>query len=107
VLLHLPVTFQNVSAATGLVQVAALIFVAPFLRYLAGVLLTETGGSILAVGLLHASFNASGHLSAAGGGWQFIPALLLLTLLVSLVRHGQRRRTARAAEHSRRRGSGS
>jgi hypothetical protein len=86
VLLHLPVAFQNVSAATGLVQVAALICVAPFLRYLAGALLVDTGGSVLAVGLLHASFNAAGHLSAADGGWQFIPALILLTLLVAAVR---------------------
>jgi membrane protease YdiL (CAAX protease family) len=92
VLLHVPVTFQNVSVGGGLVQLAALVCLAPFLRYLAGVLLADTGGNILAVGLLHASFNASGHLSAAGGGWQFIPALLLLTLVVAVVRQGRRRR---------------
>jgi len=82
VLVHIPGAFQNVSAADGLVAVIALVCVAPFLRYLAGTLLADTGGSVLAVALLHASFNASGHLTAAAGGWQFIPALLILTLLV-------------------------
>jgi membrane protease YdiL (CAAX protease family) len=91
VLLHLPVAFQNVSAADGLVSVIAVICVAPFLRYLAGTLLADTGGSILAVGLLHASFNASGHLSAASGGWQFLPAFILLTLIVIASRRWVRR----------------
>ena len=81
VLVHIPGAFQNVPAADGLVAVIALVCVAPFLRYLAGTLLADTGASVLAVALLHASFNASGHLTAAAGGWQFIPALLILTLL--------------------------
>jgi hypothetical protein len=40
-------------------------------------------GNVLAVGLLRASMNASGRLSATEGGWQFLPALLLLTLAVA------------------------
>ena len=32
---------------------------APFFRYLIGMVLVDTGGSLLAAGLLHASFNAA------------------------------------------------
>jgi hypothetical protein len=34
------------------------------------------------VGLLHASFNASGALSAVDG-WQYLPAMAVLALLVA------------------------
>jgi hypothetical protein len=37
----------------------------PFFRYLAGVLMLDTNGSVLAVGVLHASFNASGGMAAS------------------------------------------
>jgi membrane protease YdiL (CAAX protease family) len=86
VLVHVPGAFQNVAASEGLAQIIALVILAPMLRYLAGVLLLETGGSILAVGLLHASFNASGQLSSTRGDWQFIPALVLLTAAVAVTR---------------------
>ena len=92
---------QNASAADGLVAVIALVCVAPFLRYLAGTLLADTGGSVLAVALLHASFNASGHLTAAAGGWQFIPALLILTLLVVTGRRWAGRTNRRQTSPSR------
>ena len=65
---------------------ALLLLALPFFRYLAGVLLLETNGSVLAVGVLHASFNASGAMDVAHGGWQFVPALVLLTLLVAAYR---------------------
>jgi hypothetical protein len=45
-------------------------------------LMIETGGSVLAVGVLHASFNASGGTAVVPAGWQYVPALVLLTLLV-------------------------
>src|SRR5918997_3346452 len=53
-----------------------------FFRYLAGVLMLETNGSVLAVGVLHASFNASGGMDVVPAGWQYVPAVVLLTLLV-------------------------
>src|SRR4029453_4495462 len=62
-------------------------------RHLIGTVLIDTRDSILAVGFLHASFNAAGQLSAAEGGWQFLPALVLLTLAVGVhrrLRPGQR-----------------
>ena len=55
---------------------------APFFRYLLGTQLIDSGGSILAIGLLHASFNAAGQMSAVPGGWQYIPAMIMLTLAV-------------------------
>jgi hypothetical protein len=57
-----------------------------FFRYLAGVLMLETNGSVLAVGVLHASFNASGGMDVTPGGWQYVPAVVLLTVLVAVYR---------------------
>jgi membrane protease YdiL (CAAX protease family) len=92
-LIHVPGTFQNKSAGAGLVTIVVLAVVAPFLRYLIGAVFIGTGGSVLAAGVLHASFNGAGQLSAAEGGWQFLPALMLLTLAVGVhrrLRHGSR-----------------
>jgi hypothetical protein len=47
------------------------------------VLLIDTRGSLLAVAVLHASFNASGALTVTPQGWQYVPALVILTALVS------------------------
>jgi uncharacterized protein len=89
-LIHLPmafgsgfgVTWQNVLIIWGV-----LIFTAPILRWLAGVTYLGTGGSILIVGLLHASFNASGQLPVvAFGGATFLSigaAVILLLILVA------------------------
>ena len=51
-------------------------------RYLLGTQLIDSGGSILAIGLLHASFNAAGQMSAVPGGWQYVPAMIVLTVAV-------------------------
>lgn len=40
---------------------------------------------MLAVALLHGSFNASGSLSIVDG-WQYLPAMAVLALLVGLAR---------------------
>lgn len=85
-LIHVPAVFQNTPVATALLQVAVLAVAAPFLRYLLGVVLIDTRGSILAVGVLHASFNAAGTLPAATGGWELIPAMLILTVAVAVHR---------------------
>ena len=58
----------------------------PFLRYVIGVLLVDTRGSVLAAAMLHASFNASGALSVVPDGWQYVPALIVLTVLVTVHR---------------------
>jgi hypothetical protein len=55
----------------------------PAFRYLAAVLMLQTNGSVLAVGVLHASFNASGGLDVTPAGWQFVPAVIVLALMVA------------------------
>ena len=43
-------------------------------------------GSVLAAAMLHASFNASGALSVVPDGWQYVPALVVLSVLVTVHR---------------------
>jgi hypothetical protein len=40
----------------------------------------------LGAGLLHASINSAGAMAVVPGGWQHIPALIVLTLVVAVVR---------------------
>jgi uncharacterized protein len=93
-LMHVPGTFQNTPAEQAVVTLVAVALLAPFLRYLLGVVFVDTGGSILAVGMLHASFNAAGQMSAAAGGWESLPALLILLLAVAGHRRWIRRSPA-------------
>ncbi|MCW2811514.1 MAG: Abortive infection protein [Friedmanniella sp.] len=94
-LIHLPLAFDERGLhGTPWTDVAltwaVLVAVAPALRLLVGFLLVDTRGSLLAVGFLHAAFNASGRLSVVGGGWwQNVVALIVLTLLVAGWRRGQ------------------
>ena len=91
--MHIPLQFTPGwtwgSVTSGVV---ALLVIAPFFRYLIGETLEATGGSLLAAGVLHASFNASGNLGFPGG-WQFLPALLVLCLGIAVVRRFRRART--------------
>lgn len=59
-----------------------LLILAPFFRYLIGIVLLETGGSILIVGLLHASFNASNTF----GIFEVITTVIILTFLMAGLR---------------------
>ena len=86
-LIHLPLAFEGDGWAKttwtqAFVNWAFLLGSLPFLRYLAGVLLVDTRGSVLAVAVLHASFNASGAMSVTPDGWAYVPALIVLTALV-------------------------
>jgi membrane protease YdiL (CAAX protease family) len=97
---HLP---EYVATGAGptqlLVMVATLLAMSVIFRYLIGMVLVDTAGSILAVGLLHASFNASGSLSAVHGAWQPLVALVPLVLGMFAYRaiRDRRRRPAVAA----------
>jgi membrane protease YdiL (CAAX protease family) len=86
VAMHLPLQFAaGWTWASVVVGVVALAVMAPFFRYLLGETLHATDGSLLAVGILHAAFNASGQLGFPGG-WQFLPAVIVLAIAVGLIR---------------------
>lgn len=90
-LIHLPLAFetngwQGTTLRDALITWGVLLVAAPFQRYLIGTLLIDTGGSTLAAGLIHASINAAGAMAIVPGGWQLVPALILLTLGVLVYR---------------------
>jgi membrane protease YdiL (CAAX protease family) len=90
-LIHLPLAYENngwkgTTWADAALTWTVLLVAAPILRYLIGTLLIDTGGSTLAAGLLHASFNAAGAMAVLDLGWQNVPALALLTLAVVVYR---------------------
>jgi membrane protease YdiL (CAAX protease family) len=89
--IHLPLLFGAgwTWRSVG-VSAAALIAAAPFFRYLLGMHLLDTRYSLLAVGIQHAAFNASGALAFVHGGWQYLPAMAVLTLAMALVRSRRR-----------------
>jgi membrane protease YdiL (CAAX protease family) len=87
-LIHLPLAFetdgwQGTTWRDAFITWGVLLVAAPFQRYLIGTLLVDTGGSTLAAGLMHASINAAGAMAIIPGGWQVVPALILLTLGVA------------------------
>jgi len=93
--LHLPLSFLgDVTAGEVAVAVALIVVMAPAMRYVMGRTDHRTG-SLLAVGITHASFNASGQLEVAAGGWQHIVGLALIAAVL-LVKDA-RRRPAQAA----------
>lgn len=86
-LIHLPQAFaQRGFAATPWADVAlswAVLFgFAAVARYLLGMVFVGTGGSILVLGLLHGSMNASQGMDTVDW-WQFIPAVVVLTAAVA------------------------
>jgi membrane protease YdiL (CAAX protease family) len=95
--IHVPLTFEANDGWTDVaVSLGVLFGMAPVYRYLLGMHLLDTGGSILAVGVQHASWNASQSLGSVDGGtteWQVLAAVATLTALVALDR---RRRTRRS-----------
>jgi membrane protease YdiL (CAAX protease family) len=87
-LIHLPLAFEagglgGTSLGSLALSWALLLAVAPFFRYLIGLVWSRTGRSLLSVALLHGSFNACGGLAVATGGWEYIPAAAVLTLVVA------------------------
>ena len=58
---------------------------APFLRYLIGLVHPRTGRSLVAVAVLHGSFNAAGAMTLATGGWEYLAGTVLVTPVVTWV----------------------
>ena len=86
-LIHLPLAFEmdgwhGTTWRDAFITWGVLLLAAPFQRYLIGTLLIDTRGSTLAAGLMHASINAAGAMAIIPGGWQNVPALIILTLAV-------------------------
>jgi membrane protease YdiL (CAAX protease family) len=85
--IHLPLLFADDPSTSSVLIGAALLFgAAPFYRYLLGMHLLDTGGSILAIGVQHAAWNAAGNLAPVSGDWQVVVAAVLLTLGVAAAR---------------------
>jgi uncharacterized protein len=98
--IHLPLSYETNGLYGTRWQDAALnwgllLLALPAFRYLAGALMLDTNGSVLAVGVLHASFNASGGMDIIPGGWQYVPAVAVLALLVAAHRVVDKRRLTR------------
>jgi membrane protease YdiL (CAAX protease family) len=84
--MHLPLQFTpGWTLGSVAIGTAALILVAPVFRYVVGDLLEGTGGSLLAVGLWHASFNASGQFGS--GRWEILIALVVLAAGLAIRPH--------------------
>jgi uncharacterized protein len=85
--IHVPLLFTS-GWTWGEVAVgfAVLCVATPFYRYLLGLHLLATGGSILAIGVQHAAWNAAGNIDGVNGQWQSIAAVALLTVLLAIVR---------------------
>ena len=109
-LIHMPFAFADrgftgTPWADAAAYWAVLFLFAPFFRALMGAAYVGTGYSLLIVGLLHASFNASAapKLDVFDGDWQQIAAVIVLLGVVAalhLVR--SRRRTSQPAQPDRR-----
>jgi uncharacterized protein len=85
--IHIPLQIgEGVSWSDFGIGVLVLFLGAPFYRYLLGMHLLDTGGSILVIAVQHASWNAAGNLDSVDGEWQVVVAALMLTVLVAVVR---------------------
>lgn len=77
--LHIPLAFGGVdSPREGLIGLALVLVLAPALRYLVGRTDVASGGSLLVIGILHASHNATGQMDVLVGGWQHVASLAIV-----------------------------
>lgn len=103
VAIHVPLlfpsgwTWSDVAVGFAVLSVAA-----PFYRYQLGMHLLGTGGgSVLAIGVQHAAWNAAGNIDGVNGEWQVIAAVAVLTVLMAIARrrrHTEGSATGRDAE---------
>jgi uncharacterized protein len=80
--IHLPLLLQERDAKQLLLTLGVLFGLALFFRYLIGMMLEDTGGSIIIVGLLHASFNSVSSI----GDYPIIWTTIILTIVYALFR---------------------
>ena len=85
--LHIPLYLAGDPTGPELARSLLILFaMAPVYRYLIGMHLLDTRGSILAIGIQHAAWNASGNLESVQGDWQVIVAVLILTVVMAALR---------------------
>src|SRR4051794_6434298 len=89
--IHWPLVFQEHGLRDTSIRYALMYFVvlgllAPVFRYLLGMILVDTKGSIVAVGILHGSLNAAGAMPVVPHAWQHVPAVAVLALAVAVAR---------------------
>jgi membrane protease YdiL (CAAX protease family) len=88
--IHIPLQFEGNPTWSQIWMGLLILFAAaPIYRYLLGMHMLDTGGSLLAVAIQHASWNAAQKLEAVEGGtwnWQVIAALVVLTVCVAVGR---------------------
>lgn len=83
---HIPLQIRDTSGMReALVNVGVLFLMAPAARYLVARTDVATGGSLLAVGVLHASWNASGKLSVVDGDLQYVIGLAVVAVVALVV----------------------
>ena len=86
-LIHVPMYLWEETTGAELTRNLAILFLmAPVYRYLLGMHLLDTGGSVLAIGVQHAAWNSALGLDAVQGEWQAIAAVVVLTVLVAVGR---------------------
>jgi uncharacterized protein len=84
--IHIPVSFTpGWTWSSVSFNLALVVLIAPVMRYLLGMHYLDTRGSLLAVGLQHAAFNASADLGLAG--WEYVVGLVALTVVVATARY--------------------
>ena len=75
-ILHVPISYAaGETGRESLLAIAMMTAVAPLMRYVVGRTDRATGGSLLAVGVFHAGFNASGKLAIVTDWWWYAVAL--------------------------------
>ena len=83
--IHIPLSFTpGWTWSSAGFNLALVLLIAPFMRYLLGMHYLDTRGSLLAVGMQHAAFNASSDLGLAG--WEYVIGLAVLTVVLGAVR---------------------
>ena len=86
VAIHIPLIFDDPNLTVVLTDFIAVVVLSIFFRYLLGMIFLDTQGSILIVGLLHASQSSANDLEAVTGEYGMILAVIILTLIIAVYR---------------------
>jgi uncharacterized protein len=79
---HIPLSFENGKTLSEAAFATTMTFIAALsMRFIVGRLDRVTGGSLLAVGIFHAAFNASAKLDVVDGELQYVAAIAIIAAL--------------------------